>query len=67
MYVGDEGNSLNVRVNINNLLDRVYINELRTNIAAGDGNGVLWNGVDTANQGYFGLGRTWNVGLRYRF
>ena len=41
MYVGDEGNSLNVRVNINNLLDRVYINELRTNIAAGDGNGVL--------------------------
>ena len=53
--------------NINNLFDRVYINELRTNIAAGDGTGVLYNGIDTANQGYFGMGRTWNVGLRYKF
>ena len=66
MYVGDEGNSLNVRVNINNLFDRVYINELRTNIAAEAGD-ETWNGVNVSNQGYFGLGRTWNVGLRYRF
>ena len=69
MYVGEDGNSLNVRLNVNNLFDRVYINELRTNIAVGsdDAGGVLWNGVDTANQGYFGMGRTWNVGLRYKF
>ena len=67
MYVGEDSNSLNIRLNINNLFDRVYINELRTNIAAGDGTGVLYDGIDTANQGYFGLGRTWNVGLRYRF
>ena len=67
MYVGDDGDSLNFRLNINNLFDRVYINELRTNIAAGDGTGVLYNGIDTANQGYFGMGRTWNVGLRYKF
>ena len=66
MYVGDEGNSLNVRVNINNLFDRVYINELRTNIAAEAGD-ETWNGINVSNQGYFGLGRTWNVGLRYRF
>ena len=50
MYVGDEGNSLNVRVNINNLFDRVYINELRTNTAeeAGD---ETWNGINVSNQG----------------
>jgi len=67
MYVGNDGNSLNVRLNINNVFDNVYINELRTNIAAGDGTGVLYDGIDTANQGYFGMGRTWNVGLRYKF
>ena len=66
MYVGEDGNSLNVRLNINNLFDRVYINELRTNIAAEAGD-ETWNGVNVANQGYFGLGRTWNVGLRYKF
>ena len=47
--------------------DKIYISELRSAIAAGDGTGVLYNGIDTANQGYFGLGRTWNVGLRYNF
>ena len=34
MYLGDDGDSLNFRLNVNNLFDRVYINELRTNIAA---------------------------------
>ena len=66
MYVGDDGDSLNFRLNINNLFDRVYINELRTNIAAEAGD-TTWNGVNVANQGYFGMGRTWNVGLRYKF
>ena len=66
MYVGEDGNSLNIRLNINNLMDRVYINELRTNIAAEAGD-ETWNGVNVENQGYFGLGRTWNVGLRYKF
>jgi len=66
MYVGDDGDSINFRLNINNLFDRVYINELRTNIAAEAGD-TTWNGVNVANQGYFGMGRTWNVGLRYKF
>ena len=66
MYVGDDGDSLNFRLNINNLFDRVYINELRTNIAAEVGD-TTWNGVNVANQGYFGMGRAWNVGLRYKF
>ena len=65
MFV-NEG-TLDIRVNVNNVFDNVYISELRSAIAAGDGTGVLYNGIDTANQGYFGLGRTWNVGLRYNF
>ena len=65
MFVNDA--TLDVRLNVNNVFDNVYISELRSAIAAGDGTGVLYNGIDTANQGYFGLGRTWNVGLRYNF
>ena len=65
MFVNDA--TLDVRLNVNNVFDNVYISELRSAIAAGDGTGVLYDGIDTANQGYFGLGRTWNVGLRYNF
>jgi len=65
MFVSE--GTLDVRLNVNNVFDKVYISELRSAIAAGDGTGVLYNGIDTANQGYFGLGRTWNVGLRYNF
>tara|TARA_B100000575_G_scaffold279982_1_gene268941 strand:+ start:131 stop:2614 length:2484 start_codon:yes stop_codon:yes gene_type:complete len=65
MFV-NEG-TLDIRLNINNVFDNVYISELRSAIAAGEGTGVLYDGIDTANQGYFGLGRTWNVGLRYNF
>ena len=60
-----DSGSLNVRLNVNNVFDNVYISELRSAIAAGEGSGVLYDGIDTDNQGYFGLGRTWNVGLRY--
>ncbi len=65
MFVNDA--TLDVRLNVNNVFDNVYISELRSAIAAGEGTGVLYDGIDTANQGYFGLGRTWNVGLRYNF
>ena len=65
MFVSE--GTLDVRLNVNNVFDKIYISELRSAIAAGDGTGVLYNGIDTANQGYFGLGRTWNVGLRYKF
>ena len=65
MFVND--GTLDVRLNVNNVFDNVYISELRSAIAAGEGTGVLYDGIDTANQGYFGLGRTWNVGLRYIF
>lgn len=65
----DKDKSLNIRLNINNVFDKIYLAELRTNIQAGDdsANGVSYDGIDTANQGFFGYGRTWNLGLRYRF
>ena len=63
----DKDKSLTIRGNINNVFDYVYLSDLRTNIQAGDGTGELWKGIDTANQGYFGLGRTWNLQLRYKF
>ena len=65
MFVNDA--TLDIRLNVNNVFDNVYISELRSAIAAGEGTGVLYDGIDTGNQGYFGLGRTWNVGLRYNF
>lgn len=65
----DKDKSLNIRLNINNVFDKIYLAELRTNIQVGDdsANGVSYDGIDTANQGFFGYGRTWNLGLRYRF
>ena len=68
MTLGKEKDkSLTIRGNINNVFDYVYLSDLRTNIQAGDGTGELYKGIDTANQGYFGYGRTWNLQLRYKF
>ena len=65
----DKRKSINIRANVNNVFHNIYLSELRTAIKPGDsnGSGELYNGIDTNNQGFFGLGRTWNVGIRYRF
>lgn len=76
----DKSNSLNFRVNINNLFDEVYLSELRSNIKTTDNisstnpglgtyesNGRVYNGIADGNQGYFGLGRTWNLNVRFNF
>ena len=60
------GNSSTFRVNVNNLLDEVYIAESNTNIHT-DGSSQTWNGVDTRNSVWFGFGRTWNASLKIRF
>jgi outer membrane cobalamin receptor len=85
MLVGkDKDKSVNFRLNVNNVLDKTYIAESRTNFFADDNlpvaqgqpagskgtyasNGQLYEGVATANQVYFGFGRTWNFALRYDF
>ena len=65
---------------MNNLFDEIYLSELSSNIKTTDNisssnpslgtyesNGRVYNGIADGNQGYFGLGRTWNVSLRYNF
>lgn len=71
-------NSLNFRLNINNVLDKIYISESRTNIFTDDyvsgsagptwaSAGKTYNGVANGNQVFFGFGRTWNFSIRYNF
>jgi hypothetical protein len=79
MLVGkNNSNSLNFRLNVNNVLDEVYISESRTNIFADDyisgTSGATWasagrtyNGVANGNQVFFGYGRTYNFSIRYNF
>ena len=70
MYVGkDLDKSIHIRGNVNNLLNKEYISELRTNIRSGESGAGAgeYEGINIANQGYFGWGRTWNVSVRYKF
>ncbi|HQK40635.1 MAG TPA: carboxypeptidase-like regulatory domain-containing protein, partial [Flavobacterium alvei] len=62
------GDSFNFRINVNNVLDEVYIAESKSNIFAEDVPTVsTYKGIATTNQVYFGYGRTWNFSLRYNF
>ncbi|WP_282787394.1 TonB-dependent receptor [Flavobacterium croceum] len=80
MLVGkDKSNSVNFRINVNNLFDRIYIAEtsgVNSNIFADDIKsgtqtyeqaGAIYKGIATANQVFFGFGRTWNFGITYKF
>lgn len=83
MFVGKaKTNSISFRINVNNIFDEVYLSELTSNIKVTDNipavgsnpsigtyqaNGRVYKGIADGNQGYFGLGRTWNFGVRYNF
>jgi hypothetical protein len=81
MLVGkDKSNSVNFRLNVNNLFDKTYIAESSSNNHAKTredfasdalyqtyADTKLYNGVDTSNTVYFGFGRTWNFGINYNF
>jgi hypothetical protein len=83
MLVGkDKSNSVNFRLNVNNLLDKIYISESNSNIFADDVKtpavgstpavtyeqaGAIYKGLATANTVFFGFGRTWNFGINYNF
>ncbi|MBW8362336.1 MAG: TonB-dependent receptor [Kaistella sp.] len=55
------------RVNVNNVLDKVYIAESRTNKAADANEANNWNGVNKGNEVFFGFGRTWNASVSFIF
>lgn len=48
---------MSLRFNVNNLLDEEYVAELDTNI----------DDDFKKNQGFYGFGRTWNLGLKVKF
>lgn len=67
MLVGeDKLNSLNFRINVNNLFDELFIESSSDNIHAEAGDDT-WNGVNTSNRVKLGYGRTWNVSMRFNF
>jgi hypothetical protein len=81
MLVGkDKKNSVNFRFNMNNVFDEIYLSELTSNIKTTDylnasapglgtygSTGRVYKGIADGNQGFFGLGRTWNFTIRYNF
>ena len=62
----DDQNSLQFRVNINNVFDEVYIENSRDNRHVDSGD-TEWKGVNTSNGVRMGYGRTWNLSMRYNF
>ncbi|OEK09354.1 TonB-dependent receptor [Flavivirga aquatica] len=62
----DKDNTVNLRLNVNNVFDEVYIAESATNTFAETGD-TTFNGINVENKVFFGFGRTWNFGIRYNF
>lgn len=68
MLLGKEKtNSLNFRLNVNNLFNTEYLVESATNIETATDPADNFDGVNTRNKVFFGFGRTWNFSLRYNF
>jgi len=59
-------NTMNFRFNMNNVLDETYISESDTNRFA-SADDEVYDGINTSNRVFFGLGRTWNVTVRFNF
>lgn len=59
--------SFKFRVNVNNVLDKTYIAESRTNKAADPNAANNWNGINKTNEVFFGFGRTWNASVSFIF
>ena len=61
--------TVSLRLNINNLLNTLYIAELNTNTLNSDGELFTPDQVEfyTKNKGYYGFGRTWNFGIKLSF
>ena len=62
----DDKNSIQFRLNVNNVFSEVYLeySDENKHVDAGD---EAWNGVNVENRVRFGYGRTWNFSMRYNF
>ncbi len=63
----NDKNALKLRVNINNLTDKLYISESATNREADADDTNNWNGINKSNRVFWGFGRTWNATLTFDF
>lgn len=61
--------SFTIRGNVYNLLDKIYIQDSYTNIHQGATNatGQLYDGIDVANEVFFGFGTTWAASVSFNF
>ena len=61
--------TVSLRLNVNNLLNTLYIAELNTNSLNSDGELYTPDQVEfyKKNKGYYGFGRTWNFGIKLSF
>ena len=59
-------NTIDIRFNMNNVLDKIYISDSETNTFAREGDDT-YDGIATSNRVYFGFGRTWNTSVRFNF
>ncbi|WP_338408902.1 carboxypeptidase-like regulatory domain-containing protein [uncultured Flavobacterium sp.] len=68
MLIGqNKSKSVDFRLNINNVFDEVYLSELTSNNAAFVNGVETYKGINTNNNGFFGLGRTWSFSMKYNF
>lgn len=76
MLVGaNNKNSIDFRVNMNNVFGEVYLSEITQSFSSGNVGGLFaanatdpsYKGINVKNSAFFGLGRTWNVSIKYNF
>ncbi|WP_020532930.1 TonB-dependent receptor [Flexithrix dorotheae] len=63
------GSDLTFRLNVNNVLDEIYISESNSNILDSGAENIIpgTSNASINNNIYYGFGRTWNLGVKYRF
>lgn len=61
--------SFTIRANVYNLFDTFYIQDSYTNIHQGTdkASGTLYDGIDVANEVFYGFGTTWAASLSFNF
>ncbi len=68
VLVGKEKqNSVQFRLNVNNVFDEVYLESVNGNTAASSNPEENYKGINKSNTGRFGYGRTWNTSIRFNF
>ncbi|WP_194767297.1 TonB-dependent receptor [Tamlana sp. I1] len=67
MLFGAGINSIQFRVNVDNVFDEVYLESVNGNTQASANPADNYKGVNKSNTGRFGYGRTWNTSIRVNF